>query len=381
MLVSQRAGADPSVMVPVNRLVKLRKMVAAQADGLPSYLYCNKESSAFSTAWFPAGTAHRIRAENADIVNLHWINEGYVSVEEIGRIDKPLVWTLHDMWAFTGGCHYSGPCDGFKGECGNCPQLGSRRSGDLSRLNVSRKLRSWACHQLTIVTPSHWLGDLARKSRIFQNKRIEVIPNGIDLDRFRPIDPSWARSILGLDHEKRWLLFGAWGGTTDPRKGFDLLQQALLTLAADHAWEDNIGVITFGGHYPTRDGALPFPTKSLGELNDEISLVLAYNAADAFIAPSREDNLPNTILEALACGIPSVAFQAGGIPDLIEHEITGWLARPYHVEELAEGIKWVLLSRERGQNLKRNARQKAEKEFALELQASRYLSLFNEVLQ
>jgi glycosyltransferase involved in cell wall biosynthesis len=380
MLVCRQSGGNHSVVAALARRSKLTRLLGPDADRMPAAVYAGRAKNGFSSAWFPSDTASRITSEGADVVNLHWINDGYLNIESIAKLRRPIVWTLHDLWPFTGGCHYAGECRGFESKCGDCPQLSSNFERDLSRWNMYRKTRSWRPLPVTIVTPSRWLADTARKSSLFRDRRIEVIPNGIDLKRFSPIDRNWVRNILGIDNSKQWLLFGAWGGTDDPRKGFDLLRQTLAALAEDNQLKNRLGLLTFGSNRSEREPG-PFPTKNLGELNDEVSLALAYNAADVFVAPSREDNLPNTIVEALACGIPCVAFEIGGMPDLIDHRTNGYLADAYSTEELAEGIKWLLLSPDRLVALKQNARWKAEKELGLDLQASRYISLFNEVLQ
>lgn len=380
MLVSYRTGSYSHVSAGYTWRARFTRLFGPRSERLASSFYRRRNALHFSTAWLPSATLCKIRNEKPGITNLHWINDGYRSIESISKTGNHVIWTLHDMWPFTGGCHYSGDCRAFEARCGACPQLGSHSAIDLSRLNIYRKTRSWRQLSLTIVTPSRWLADMARKSTLFRDRRIEVIPNGIDLNCFRPIDQDWARSILGVKKSIQWLLFGASGGTDDPRKGFDLLRKTLTTLAEDNQLKNRLGLLMFGSNRAEQELG-PFPIKNLGELNDEVSLSLAYNAADIFVAPSREDNLPNTIVEALACGTPCVAFGIGGIPDLIDHQTNGYLAEAYSTEELAEGIRWLFSSRDRLMTLKQNARQKAERELDLDLQAARYISLFKEVLQ
>jgi glycosyltransferase involved in cell wall biosynthesis len=377
MLAGHIRGISPSTITPTKKRMKLQQKLGSYLDPLPTLLYSRREKAlAFSPAWYPSIIHKLLKGSKSDVVNIHWVNEGFCSVESIGVIPDPVVWTLHDMWAFTGGCHYAGDCSGFETGCGKCPQLRSNRRNDLSRLIVLRKKRSWGSRTYDIVTPSRWLADCARRSTLLRNHRISVVTPGIDLTRYRPIDKTVARSLLGLEQDKAWILFGAWGNGEDPRKGFDLLQEALAHLADDTSWRRSAAILTFGAGYTEWQKQPSFPVRSLGEVSDELSLVLAYNAADVFVAPSRQDNAPNTIVESMACGTPCVAFRIGGIPDLINHQISGYLAQPFSTEDLAVGIAWTLSSVEQRARLRQNARQMAEEKFDLIRHAREYLSLF-----
>ncbi len=243
-----------------------------------------------------------------------------------------------------------------------------------------RKAKAWKNLNLTIVTPSSWLADCARSSSLFQDRRVEAIPNGLDTEKYKPIERRLARNLLKLPQEKHLLLFGAVSATSDPRKGFHLLQSALEHLSQS-GWQDQIELVVFGSSEPSNPPDLGFKIHYLGRFYDDISLALVYAAADVFIAPSIQDNLPNTIMEALACGTPCVGFNIGGIPEMIEHKQNGYLAQPYKIEDLARGIGWTIENQERHQKLCSRAREKAEQEFTQQIQASRYLSLFAEVLE
>jgi glycosyltransferase involved in cell wall biosynthesis len=313
------------------------------------------------------------------VINLHWINAGYLQVETIAKFNKPLVWTLHDMWAFTGGCHYSQDCDRYTASCGACPQLHSSKDWDLSRWVWQRKAKAWRNLNLTIVTPSSWLAKCARSSSLFQEQRVEVIPYGLDTEKYKPLNRQVARELLNLPQDKQLVLFGALSATGDQRKGFHLLQPALQDLSKS-GWQDRLELVIFGSSEPANPPELGFKAHYLGTLNDDISLALVYSAADVFVAPSVQDNLANTVLEAIACGTPCVAFNIGGMPDMIEHQKNGYLAQAYKTEDLAQGIAWVLENNERHGKLGARAREKAQQEFTLEIQARRYLSLFTEIL-
>jgi glycosyltransferase involved in cell wall biosynthesis len=312
-----------------------------------------------------------------DIVNLHWVCDGFVRVEAVAQFAVPVVWTLHDMWPFTGGCHYNGECRGFELRCGNCQQLGSRTQHDLSRLVWGRKQRAWDGVNLTVVAPSRWLADEARCSSLLRTVRIEVVPYGIDLQLYRPMDRVRARASLELPREAPLILFGAAAAVHDRRKGFDLLQLALSKLRG--SLPEDARLIVFGGDASERNVDFGLPIHYLGTLTDEAMLARLYAAADVFVAPSRQDNLPNTVLEAMACGTPPVAFDVGGMRDLIDSRATGWLARPFDTEDLARGIGWVL-AHPRAAELGAAVRRKAERELGAELHAKRMLALYNSLL-
>lgn len=305
------------------------------------------------------------------LVHLHWVGHGMLRVEEIGKLGCPVVWTLHDTWAFTGGCHYTGDCVGYQQQCGKCPQLASDDASDLSHSLIRRKAQAFRGLDLTIVTPSHWLAKLAASSSLFAGRRIEVIPNGLDVDAFKPIERNSARDYFGVADGNPVILFGAhW--LPDPRKGGDLLCSALSMLGR------SCTLLTFGeGQLPLLEGG-GIRVRALGNLSDNASLVLAYSAADLFVCPSREDNLPNTVAEAMACGTPCVAFDANGLPDMVTHQVDGWLAKAFDPEDLARGIRWIL-SHPQPEVLRNAARAKAVAEYSLDVMSARYAALYSEL--
>jgi glycosyltransferase involved in cell wall biosynthesis len=283
------------------------------------------------------------------------------------------------MWAFTGGCHYSQDCERYTASCGACVQLGSSKDRDLSRWVWQRKAKAWKNLNLTIVALSSWLAKCANSSSLFKAQRVEIIPNGLDIEIYRPINRKVARELLKLPQDKQILVFGSLKATGDKRKGFYLLQPALQELSKS-GWKDKLELVIFGASQPENPPEFGFKAHYLGTLSDDLSLALVYSAADVFVVPSTQENLANTVMEAISCGIPCVAFNIGGMPDMIEHQENGYLAQPYKIEDLAQGIVWVLENQERYQKLSHRARKKAEQEFTLEIQAQRYLSLFTEIL-
>jgi tetratricopeptide (TPR) repeat protein len=315
---------------------------------------------------------------DADIINLHWI-AGILDYPTfpLALKDKKIVWTLHDMNAFTGGCHYSGDCEKYKESCGACPQLGSAIEDDLSRQIWNQKYYAFQNLDLNIITPSKWLANCASKSRLLSRFPINIIPYGFPLDIFKPYPKAEIRKALNIPENAKVILFGA-DSVVNTRKGFLYLLEALKSLPPN---KEYVTVVLTFGSFPK---GLQINTKhtiySLGSIADENQLSLAYSAADAFVIPSLEDNLPNTVVEAMACGVPVVGFEIGGIPDMIEHKKNGFLARPRDVASLLEGIEWALSLPAGDINISALCREIAETKFALELQANAYQKLYNSLI-
>ncbi len=381
MIVQRRLGNDETVSASgIGIVEKVVARLSPRLDHLPLSLYRHRDATTYSVGWhnrfIPSGKDFR----SADLYHLHWIGDGFISLSALPRFNKPLVWTLHDAWAFTGGCHFFGSCSRYQKSCGRCPQLGSSTAWDLSRWIWYRKKRNWRSLNLTVVAPSKWLAQCASDSSLFGGNRIEVIPLGLDLGVFRPLDRSFAREALNLPLDKRIIAMGAVGSTTDPRKGFHQIVQATRVLAS-RGWAGNCELLVFGDSQRPIHLDTGLPTSFLGVLQDQVSLALVYSAADVFVAPSLQENFCQTVLEALACGTPAVAFHVGGMPDLIEHGRTGYLARAFDVEDLAKGIAWVIDNGTRLKELSIRSRQWVEANFSNKSAARRYRALYEELLR
>jgi len=326
-----------------------------------------------------AGLVDEINASDADVLNLHWISE-MLSVADIGRLKKPIVWTLHDMWAFCGGEHYV-PDDasarfrqGYRAD--NRPP--GERGPDLNRQTWEAKRRAWARQGFTIVSPSLWLADCARQSVLFADAAVHVIPNPLNtVNAWRPIPREAARVALGLPPDKKLILMGADGGVADPRKGGDLLRDAVARVSARQPGD--VELMIYGQGKPARNEIWPCPVHWLGVVRDDRVLALAYSAADVMVVPSRQEAFGQTALEAQACGTPVVAFDIGGLPDIVIHRETGWLAKAFDTEDLAEGILWVLGDGERWQALSRAARERAVERFSPQVVARQYVQVYEQV--
>jgi glycosyltransferase involved in cell wall biosynthesis len=376
MVVQNKQGDGLNVIGPSTKLEKALGRVRPAADALPLKLYGSRGQGYFSAAWLPrGGILDKIEAIVPDVVHLHWVGAGMMSIEAIGMIRRPIVWSLHDMWPFTGGCHYDGGCGRYQQRCHACPALGSARSFDLSSLGQQRKIRSLAkIRNLTVVGMSRWLCDCARDSVILGGRRIRNLPNPIDTSRFTPIAKAAARQILRLPDSKRLVLFGALGPFGEKRKGFRELSRALFELSGD-----DVELLVVGATRPRDVPELAFPVRYLGHVHDDVSLQLIYSAADVVVVPSLQENLSNAIMESLSCGTPVVAFAIGGNGDMIEHLTNGYLAPAYDPVELARGIEWVL-RHPSPRTLAERAREKVVREFDSKVVAKRYLDLYRQVV-
>lgn len=382
MLVRLRLSDDPTVHRLNPKLEKPARRLQRWLDALPLRAYPRRAGLAWSVGWAPNGIERAVTRQSPDVAHLHWVGFGFLPVAALPRFRTPIVWTLRDFHSFTGGCHYDQGCGRYRVACGACPQLGSQAEGDLSSRTLARKRGLWAGIDVTLVGLSRWIAARARESALFREARIEVIPNGIDLARYQPSDRAAARRALGLSDDRKIVLFGATHGTQDRRKGFHLLTAALDLLAAD-GWGARMTAAVFGADGPAdgaaASGGTVLDTRYLGTIADESKLALAYAAADVFVAPSTEEVFGNTVLEALACGTPCVAFNAGGIPDLVAHRVNGYLAQPFEPADLAAGIAWVLQVDGRAEALSRAARDRCEREFDSRVVARRYAALYAEL--
>ena len=351
----------------------------------------NKEIRfAFSPANSGIDISEHPLVQEADIIHLHWINFGFLSLkslEKLFALNKPIVWTLHDMWAFTGGCHHSGDCENYQFSCGNCLQyLNNPSPNDLSNkvwqrknaiLNHSLRLRSK--HDITIIGCSQWLSNRAKKSSLLKDFLVKSIPNPLDTNLFSPQKKAEARIKLGLPIDKKLILFVA-AKVSVIWKGFSYFQEALEILKTQHIHHQEIELVILGESDVEIIQKLPFKVHSLGRISDVNQIVSVYSAADVYVTSSIQENLPNTIMEAMACGTPAVGFEVGGIPEMIEsykNEMppNGFLAKYKSAESLAKGMKWVLFDANYDE-LSKNARQKVMDNYSEKVVLEQYLKVY-----
>ena len=317
--------------------------------------------------------------QEADVVHLHWINQGMLSLKGIRKIlntGKPVVWTMHDIWPATAICHLTLDCRNFETQCTHCRLLpGNGSTNDLSTQIWKRKQQMLNDRQITFVTCSQWLAGEAQKSALLKGQRVVSIPNPIDTHIYTPKDKQQARQRVGLPTEGRIILFAS-QRVTNRNKGMGYLLEACRLLAEQYPEKkEDITVAILGGHAEEIEGQLPFRTCPLGYVNDEQRIVDIYNAADVFVLPSLSENLPNTIMEAMACGVPSVGFRIGGIPEEIDHQQNGYVADYCSSEDLARGIWWTLYEADH-EAVRKACLQKVAHNYSQQSVANRYLEVY-----
>lgn len=320
------------------KLAKLMPFFKRQL--MKSFLFFFNPWGAYSFPFYNTSISNHPAVKNADIIYIHWVAASMLTTSEIERIlklGKPVRWYMHDMNPITGGCHYAMECEQYKTECKTCPYLNRHPLGiNLSYTQFHKRLKCWNKYSnLEAFTPSKWLGKCVEQSTIWKGHRITIFPNVLDINKFHPIDKKIARNILNISSTKKIVLFGA-ASINSPYKGWKYMLKALNKL------EPNFyEAIVFGEEDILLKKDLNIHCNFTGYLHDEYSLILAYNAADVFVSSSVADNYPNVILESMACGLPCVGFNIGGIPDMIKHKQNGFLSQPNNSESLVEGIKYV----------------------------------------
>lgn len=379
LLVQKKNTEAHNVIGPVTTREKIIAIFRPYLDAIHTKMYPKREKVFFSPAWLPDRLATKVAALHPDLVHLSWVSNGYLNIETLRKFKPPVVWTLHDMWPFTGGCHYDNGCGKFQQACGKCPILHSKHERDLSRRVWERKRRNWKDVPIVIVAPSNWLANMARASSLFKDQRTLVIPNGLDTEQYKPVDKLVARDVYNLPRSKQLMLFSAFSATSDKRKGNQYLNQAIEQLSRSGRGAD-IELVILGASRPVNPPDMGMKVHYMGCLHDEISKVLLYSAVDVMVAPSIQENLSNTVMESLACGIPVIAFNIGGMPDMIDHRINGYLATPFESTDLATGIMWIIENKNRHDMLSQHARQTVVSRYSLKAVANQYRALYQEIL-
>ena len=321
--------------------------------------------------------------KEADVIHIHWINQGFISLNVIRKIldsGKPVVWTMHDIWPATGICHYTRGCKHFKTRCHSCQLLpGKGGDTDLAYKTWEAKRRMLKGQNIHFVTCSRWLEGEARQSALLVGQQVVSIPNAIDTHVFTRCDKTTARMAANLPLDKKIILFVS-QKVTDVRKGMEFFVEALEKLVASSPeTKDNTVVAVLGGHAEDVVEKLPLKAYPLGYVSEEKLIVNIYNAADVFVLPSIEDNLPNTIMEAMACGVPCVGFKVGGIPEMIDHLRNGYVAKFRDSDDLAKGIQWVTSGAD-GINLSDNCLKKVLASYSQHSVALKYIEVYNQAL-
>jgi glycosyltransferase involved in cell wall biosynthesis len=319
--------------------------------------------------------------KNADVLNFHNLHTGYFNYLAIPSLtqQKPAIWTLHDMWSLTGHCAYSFECERWKIGCGKCPYPDTYPPIGIDNSHLEWKLKNWVYSNsnLTIVTDSSWLAQQAKQSML-NRFSIYHIPYGLDTEAYQPLDPEQCKSALGIPSEKKVLMFGAFD-VKDPRKGGDLLLKALEDLPA--SLKANIVILVLGYAGDAYIQSIGLSCVNLGYLTNDRLKCIAFSAADLFLFPTRADAFGIVAQEAAACGTPTVAFKVGGVSDIVRPGLTGYLAQPEDCKDFGQGIINLLEDKNQRMTMAKTCREIVVTEYPLELQAKRYIELYQKVLE
>lgn len=378
MLSRYKHSTDSSVYGNDRGLISTMKNIFREkAEQIPLKFY--KPIDFLSTAWLSnKSLVSKLNNSDADIINLHWINLGYLSIGDVSKITKPVVWTLHDIWPITGGCHYSGDCDKYTSTCGSCPQLASLRETDLSTSLQSIKIKSFK-RISQIIAPSHWMKNRVNASSIFRDTKVNVIPYGIDTDLYKPsIDDLASRKKFNLPEDKILILYPGYPDISNKRKGFSYVVDALSEVEAKH--KHSVELVVLGRNESSNDIGLKMKINYIERLNDDRLLSEIYSLSDFSICPSMEDNLPNTVLESLSCGTPVIGFEVGGIPDMIHHNYNGFLVARGNSFSFGTFMNLLIESPELRKNFSHNSRLTILNKFNMMDTSKMYLDLYENIV-
>jgi glycosyltransferase involved in cell wall biosynthesis len=346
--------------------------IRSKINNIPKYIYRNRTKTLFSCSFLPNNEIKGIiELINPDIIHLHWVNNGFLHIKDLIDISKPIVWSLHDEWPFTGGCHYDESCDEYTKQCGSCTVLKSKNKYDFSYFNHKEKAKSYRkISKLCINGLSHWIYKRAKQSSVFSTEtKFSNLPNPIDTDIFFP-----NKDII-LDKTEIVILVGAASKNDDPRKGFDLLVAALNLLD-----KEKVLLNIIGNDFDASELSENISVVRLGNIADDAQLSSIYSQSDLTVVPSKQENLSNMIMESLSCGTPVVAFNIGGNGDMIEHKHNGYLAEPLEPRDLANGILWVFENNKIG-TISEAAREKIISDYSYPVVSKKYLSLYADLLK
>ncbi len=375
--VNYKYGDDERVREPSRKFLKALNILKLYLSIIFVKLLKTKNEILHSPQIFSSSYwLKAINESDADIVHLHWFQNEMISISDLSKIKKPIIWTLHDMWGFCGSEHISYDNRWKEGYLKSNRPIGE--SGfDLNMWSWKRKKKYWK-KPIQIIAPSNWMKENVNKSLLMKEWPVSVIPNPIDLDMWSPIERNVARDSIKLPRNLDLILFGSASGTKSYHKGFDLLHEAILKMENSKNTKQ-IGLVIFGQSKPKTPPKYNFPVFYLGYLNDTNSLRKAYSAADLLVIPSRVDNLPNMGVEANACGTPIVAFNTAGLPSIVKNQYNGYLAKPFDANDLLEGIYWILNNNR--EQLKKNCRKHVLDKFESKKIALEHMELYEKIIK
>ncbi len=374
MLTINKKSDNPNVVEVGNSLINKARFVVERGVIYVRNGFSKKNLFDISIANTGVSINQHPEFKKADVIHLHWINQGMLSIKEIGKIvasGKKIVWTMHDMWPFSGICHHAGQCTHFEEKCGNCPYLNNPSKYDISYSTFLRKQAAYSLGHIHFVACSNWLKKLALKSKLTNNHTVTAIPNPINTETYQPQEKIELRKALNLPKDKKIVLFAA-AKVSDKRKGIDYLIETSKIIAKKN---NNILFLIAGGNGEEISVQLALPAINLGYVAPA-DMPNIYNIADVFVTPSLQENLPNTIMESMACGTPCVGFNIGGIPEMIDHKKNGYVANYKDAQDLANGILWGL-QEARVEDLSAYARNKVVNNYSEATIAAKYIEVYN----
>lgn len=347
-------------------------------DRLPLKLLRDPENTLRSPAWLSAVSADEINAGDADIIHLHWTCAGFLSIKQIGRIKKPIVWSMHDMWAFCGAEHLASDSSSarWRNAYGSTGRPETERGFDVDKWAWHLKRKAWK-NPMQITTPSCWLTNCVANSSLMKSWDVTTIPNTLDTELYKPQNKLFAREVFRLPADKKLILFGAFMGTALHHKGWDLLHAALQSLSAEL---QNAEVVIFGQHKPERPPELHMKAHWMGHIFDDTSLAMLYSAADVTVVPSRIESFGQTASESMACGCPVVAFDTTGLKDVVIHMKTGYLAKAFDPIDLADGIRLLVDDESLHKTLAKNSRERAVNLWSMQTVAPQLQNLYERTI-
>lgn len=374
LLVLHKTINDEDILeIPYGRVAKKIRLLLFYIELFLQKIF-KKKFIDFSFSLFGIKLSKYTVVNDADIVHLHWIHNSFVDISDLNNLissGKKVFWTMHDMWAFTGGCHYNNGCEKYLTSCNYCPQLRINIVEDIANNQFQKKLNLHR-DKINYITPSVWLSKIAKNSSLLNKSNVTAIPNTIDTNLYTPLTKLESLELLNinLDVNEKIFLFIAMNAH-DPRKGFDLLVESLNQWVSEKKIKITLLIVGRAENMEQHFNPTYINIICTGRIFDLKKISAAYSCADAFLIPSKQDNLPNTIMESLTFGTPIVANNVGGIPEMIEHGKTGYLAN--NSNEFKNGIDWAFNLVDYNRNL---CRQFALENYTSSIIAKKHLSLY-----
>lgn len=381
MQVMRKLGYDKWVLGPQSIFEFFISRLLPRLDWISKSIFGVKKQFPWSLNLFPNFLLNRRFFNSMDVVHIHWVGKNMLPISWISNLKRPVVWTLHDSWAFTGGCHITSGCRRFEESCGYCPQLSRNSKSDMSHSIWLKKLSVYSKVNFHFVAPSQWIADEARASSLLKFFPVTVIPNGVDTRVYAPLGKLNARNFLDLSSDKGIILFAAMYADTDINKGMDLLIEAMNILAKnDVSFATNNLLVVIGTDNQALSKLFPLPVICLGMIKDEKRLAQIYSAADLTVVPSRSESFGQVASESMSCGTPVVAFNTTGLKDIITHLETGYLAEDFKVDDLANGIRLIIEDPSISGSMSVSSRQRAIELFDIKVTSQKYFNLFQDLL-